>query len=181
MGTKIKIILAVLVVLVLVGGFLVVSYRAPTVGEIAHEPEGDPPLFISPAVDGMRIYRSHLLGFQISYPEHLTVREYGKANTSTIVFEDQKGEKGFQIFVVPYADTVVSEERLKMDIPSGVIKDPAEVVVGGATATAFWSTNMLFGETREVWFIRDGFLYEVTTYKDLDQWLAEIMKTWTFI
>ena len=37
------------------------------------------------------------------------------------------------------------------------------------------------GDWREVWFIRRGFLYEVTTYKELNSWLANIMRTWKFI
>ena len=38
-----------------------------------------------------------------------------------------------------------------------------------------------WGDTREVWFIHGGYLYEVTTYKELDIWLAGIMRTWKFI
>ena len=34
---------------------------------------------------------------------------------------------------------------------------------------------------REVWFIHGGYLYEVTTYKELDTWLGSIMQTWKFI
>ena len=37
------------------------------------------------------------------------------------------------------------------------------------------------GASREVWFVHKGFLYEVTTYKALDSWLASIMLTWKFI
>jgi hypothetical protein len=33
---------------------------------------------------------------------------------------------------------------------------------------------------REIWFIHGGFLYEVTTYKQLDSWLTPIMQTWQF-
>jgi hypothetical protein len=29
-------------------------------------------------------------------------------------------------------------------------------------------------------FIHGGFLYEVTTYKQLDSWLATILQTWQF-
>jgi hypothetical protein len=32
--------------------------------------------------------------------------------------------------------------------------------------------NSVMGDTREIWFIHGGFLYEVTTYKQLDSWLA---------
>jgi hypothetical protein len=37
------------------------------------------------------------------------------------------------------------------------------------------------GQTYEVWFIRDHFLYEITTYKELEPWLKEILSTWRFI
>jgi hypothetical protein len=47
-------------------------------------------------------------------------------------------------------------------------------------ATAFYGSNSAMGDTREIWFIRGGFLYEVTTYKELDTWLATIMLTWQF-
>lgn len=177
-----KIILGIVVILG--GAFLIVWYRpsAPQPAQpVAHEPNGSAPPFTSPVVDGMRIYRSPLLRFEVTYPEDLQVREYGKANTSTITFEDASGRRGFQVFVVPYAEATVSDKRFKMDEPSGVMKEPTQVVIGGISATAFWSTNMVFGEAREVWFINDGFLYEVTTYKELDSWLAGIMQTWKFI
>lgn len=162
-------------------GALFFSYVPYTSKPYLQEPNGSAPLFVSPAMDGMRIYKSLLLRFQVSYPEELSVREYTKGNTSTIVFEDPTGQQGFQVFVVPYDEPTVSEKRFKMDVPSGVMKDPIQITIDGVSATAFWSTNSLFGETREVWFIRDGFLYEITTYKDLDPWLSRIMTTWRFL
>jgi hypothetical protein len=33
------------------------------------------------------------------------------------------------------------------------------------------------GHTREVWFIRNHFLCETYTYKELEPWLNEIMST----
>jgi hypothetical protein len=45
----------------------------------------------------------------------------------------------------------------------------------------FYGNNAIMGDTREVWFIHSGLLYEVTTYKQLDSWLGQIMQTWTFI
>lgn len=37
------------------------------------------------------------------------------------------------------------------------------------------------GDTRELWFIHNGYLYEVATYKTLDAWLAGIMQMWQFV
>lgn len=176
-----KVILAVVAAAVLGGGLLWYVYRAPVEVDTAITPNGTPPLFTSPVIDGHRIYANYLLRFSLQYPEDLKIKEYGEGNTSTITFEDAKGEKGFQVFVVPYEEETVSEERFKMDIPSGVFREPVEVLIDGARATAFWSANSVFGETREVWFIKNGFLYEVTTYKQLDSWLAGIMTTWKFL
>ena len=68
-----------------------------------------------------------------------------------------------------------------MDIPDGKIIEPVDIVIGeGITALAFFSNSKL-GELREVWFIHDGYLYQLTTYKEWDEWLANIMKSWKFI
>jgi hypothetical protein len=45
----------------------------------------------------------------------------------------------------------------------------------------FYGSNSVMGDTREIWFIHGGFLYEVTTYKELDSRLVPIMQTWQFI
>jgi hypothetical protein len=37
------------------------------------------------------------------------------------------------------------------------------------------------GDAREVWFIKSGYLFEVTTYKPLDSWLSQILQTWKFL
>lgn len=131
--------------------------------------------------NGNKFYLNRLLKFSVVYPGNLDVQEYGQGNTSTIVFEDVSTQEGFQVFVVPYEEQVVSDERFKMDVPSGVMKDPVDILVDGVRATMFFSHNSLLGETREVWFIKDGFLYEVTARKDLDGWLSEIIRNWKFI
>jgi hypothetical protein len=61
-----------------------------------------------------------------------------------------------------------------------IVKEPTEIMIDGTRATMFFGHNPIMGDTREVWFIHGGYLYEVTTYKELDQWLADIMKTWRF-
>jgi hypothetical protein len=51
----------------------------------------------------------------------------------------------------------------------------------GARGTMFFSSYPRLNDTREVWFIHGGYLYEVTTFKQLDSWLGQIMQTWKFI
>jgi hypothetical protein len=112
----------------------------------------------------------------------LRVQEYKEKNNAiTVTFQDPSTNAGFQIYAIPYSGDHIDDARFKLDQPSGVIKDPLDVMIDGVRGTMFFGQNAIMGDTREVWFIRKGFLYEVTTYKQLDEWLGEIMKTWKFI
>ena len=70
-----------------------------------------------------------------------------------------------------------TEERFMMDEPSGVRNDQTETSVDGALALAFHGFDAVMGQTYEV----GDFLYEVSTYKELEPGLNEIMSTWRFI
>ena len=121
--------------------------------------------------------------FKVSYPADYAVREYAEdeAGARTVAFEGPSQGEGFQIFVVPYAHSAITPERFRIDDPSGVMKEAKEVIVDGTSAKSFFGYNDQMGDTREVWFIHGGFLYEVTTYKPLDTWLTSILQTWKFL
>ena len=86
-----------------------------------------------------------------------------------------------QVFVTPYGDAQITDARFKLDVPSGVKIDPTNIVVDGAKGMEFFSSAPTMDDTREVWFIKNGYLYEVTTFKELDSWLQPILQTWQFI
>ncbi len=131
------------------------------------------------APEGALEYRNELYGFSLFYPAELLVTEHSEGgDAATVTFQNVETAQGFQIFIVPYGEAQVSEQRFKMDVPSGVRKNLTETAVDGAVGAAFESFNAELGETSEIWFIRNGFLYEVTTLKPLDQWLKEIMQSW---
>ena len=178
-------VFSICIVVAICGAVIYTYYKhanlAKTDSEITTNlpPPGIPPARIPP--EGFKEYKSPTYHFSLFYPGTLSVGEYKESgNGMTVAFQDTEGEKGFQIFVFPYADTQITEERFKMDVPSRVRKEPVDVMIDNVRATAFWSTNDLLGETREVWFISQGFLYEVTTYRNLDGWLSNVMKSWRF-
>jgi hypothetical protein len=88
---------------------------------------------------------------------------------------------GFEVYVTPYSGTQISDQQFHLDEPSGVVRDRSGTIVDGVQATTFYGSNPEIGDTREVWFIHGGFLYEVTTYKELDAWLQPILQSWQFI
>jgi len=140
------------------------------------------PPFPAPKVIGdKKFYQNLLLKFSVTFPGAMSIKEYGKGSGSTIVFADEKTGKSFQVFVVPYSEDFVTAERFKMDAPLGVMKEPKDITIDGVPATIFWSQDATMGETREVWFVHNGFLYEVTTFAELDPMLSEVMATWKFL
>jgi len=137
------------------------------------------PSRVSPA--GLKEYRNEAPLFSLFYPKNLMITQFKEpAGATTLTFEDATGEYGFQIYIVPYAGTHVTKEQFNLDVPSKVMNQPIDVMIDTVRATMFFSRDALLGDTREVWFIHNGFLYEVTAYKALDAWLADIMQTWKF-
>jgi hypothetical protein len=130
---------------------------------------------------GYKEYRNTQYHFSLFYPQDLKVTEYDEGNGAHTTIFEKDYNTGFQIFVSPDGERQVSAVRFKMDEPSGVMESPQQITINGVPATAFFGANDVMGDTREVWFIKNGLLYEVTTYQVLDSWLAEIMKTWAFL
>jgi hypothetical protein len=128
-----------------------------------------------------KIYQSDAYHFSLYYPDDLAVSEHPIAGGSMVVlFQDKTSGDGFEIFVTPYGEPKITQQRFEMDEPSGVMTSPQNITIDGAAATEFLSANAAMGASREIWFLRGGYLYEVTTPQPLDSWLLSIMETWQF-
>lgn len=126
-------------------------------------------------------YRSAKYHFSLFYPSVLGVKTYDEGGGAmTIVFENAKLVQGFQIFVVPYSQPQVTEQRFKQDEPSGVRTNVQNIQIDGAVGAAFFSKNAL-GDTYEVWFIHGGYLFEVTALRQDEDELNDALRTWQFI
>ena len=133
------------------------------------------------APDGWQEYQNTAYNFSLFYPQELVTKEYlEENNAATITFQNAEKGIGFQIFIVPYSEQQISEDRFKKDIPSGVRTNLSDIMVDGATGVAFYSRDYFLGDTREAWFIRSGFLYEVTTLRSFESTLLDILQSWKF-
>jgi hypothetical protein len=131
---------------------------------------------------GVKEYRSNDYHFSVKYPGDLPPREtHDRGYAMTVSFQAEAGGPGFQIYVTPFNGTKITEERFLMDAPSGVRNDQTETSVDGVQALAFHGFDADMGQTYEVWFIKGGFLYEVSTYKEIEPGLNEVLSTWRFI
>lgn len=129
-------------------------------------------------------YENKKYGFSYYHSPQAVIKEYDEGGGAmTIVQENLQRVRGLQIFIVPYEEKTISEERFKADVPSGVRKNVEKTFIGkrGVEAVTFNSYDQFLGETREVWFIYNGYLYEVTTFRGVGDWFTPIMQTWRFL
>jgi hypothetical protein len=130
---------------------------------------------------GQKEYRNDMYKFSLIHPEPLSVKEFNEGEGAmTITFENTETLEGFQIYVVPYEGYKVSEEQFVMDVPSGVREELTDVYVDGVLGTSFRSRHALLGDTREIWFIHEGYLYEATTILSQGDDMEAILTTWRF-
>jgi hypothetical protein len=139
--------------------------------------------------EGWSFYENKKYNFTLGVPGTLKMQDYSEGGGAhTFTFQDKQSRDGFQIFIVPYTESQITDERFRKDVPSGVFEQPTDIYIDGVQATMFLSTNAAMGPTVEVWFIYpepgrgvQSYLYEVTTYRDLLSLLSEVMQTWRFL
>src|SRR3989344_2781365 len=85
------------------------------------------------------------------------------------------------IFTIPGRRPPEGSRESLRDVPSGVREDLKGFSINGISATSFYSKSLELGDTWEIWFIREGYLYEITTFRGLETWLGDILSTWQFI
>lgn len=131
---------------------------------------------------GWRVYSNPRYRFSLYIPAAMKVGEFDeRGGAFTVTFENALDAQGLQIFIVPYSGSQVTDARFREDEPSGVRNDLASITIDGVTAASFYSTDSTLGDTREIWFINNGYLYEITTLKSLEPLLDTIMQSWKFI
>jgi hypothetical protein len=143
----------------------------------SHQPLPEP----REAPKGSAEYHNLTLHFSLFYPAGMGTTEYYEDSGAYTVLFMGAQEKSFQVFARPYDKSQITQEQFLFDEPSGVRDGSTDVSIDGVSAEKFYSTNSAMGDTVEVWFIHGGFLFEVTTYKEDDAWLSQIMSTWKFI
>ena len=147
-------------------------------------------------------YQDSTYRFSVNYPAGYTVQSVDDpdAGGTTILIQQNQGATlgqtgGIQIFVSPWSDsdTSITPDRIEQDIPDMTVNNPQEVdmaVNQGSTlgdgqsvgkGLAFESNNAAFGgASREVWFVFNGNLYQISTYLQYNDLLKAMLGTWKF-
>ena len=140
---------------------------------------------VNQAADNMdlKVYTSGKYGFSFKYSKDFTVGELEEGDGDTVVIQNHGiSNSGVQIFIIPFDEAgPITAERIKQDLSDIKIKSQSRVMLGGSVdALAFFSKHPDFGNTVEVWFIYDGYLYQVLTYVENKELLERILSTFKF-
>jgi len=128
-------------------------------------------------------YTSDVYHFSLKTPEEFAIKEAKQEEGTMITIEDLHSN-GVQVLISPFDEDVkvLTEERIKQDVPDLKISDTQPIDIGDEyKGLAFKSDNEAFdGASREVWFVFRGNLYQISTYERLDPLLKSIFATWKF-
>jgi len=179
MTMKYKFILVILVLVLAVGGvfWYLKGDKGSETTKNGDQTEDYP--FTNP--DLKLRYKDPALGFSVDYPEGFIVNDTGEDNVKILVFSKTSSEESFQIFIMPYDELgPITQERILIDQPKIVIKDPQTVEIAGGEALVFFSKDTDIGDVREVWFVHQDRLYQASTYAKYDELLSKVMATFRF-
>lgn len=121
-------------------------------------------------------------GFSFGYPDPLKAGSQTDDNgNTTILVQDTASHVGFQVYITPWSNsavTTVSADDVAASLPDIQMHNPTQVSINGTPALAFQATDATFGDSRQVWFIRKGFLYQVSSYSSQDPLLEKVLSSW---
>ena len=126
-------------------------------------------------------YKNDQFGFLFNHPEGFNISDFDDGGGKIILVKKAASDNGFQIYITPFDEPgPITKERILKDIPDMAISNEKEISVGGERALSFTSQDDLGGETREIWMVHGGFLYQVKGYKNFEEKMIEVLKTWKF-
>jgi hypothetical protein len=133
-------------------------------------------------------YQNAQYGFSFNYPKGFEMNSFNEDvegdTVTTVLAQDPSKTIGFQIYVSPFddSDPNITPERIKQDIPDIQVTDQQEVRLGNSSkGLAFMSAESNGGTPhREVWFVFNKNLYQITASVAADKILQSVLNTWKF-
>ena len=125
----------------------------------------------------LKTYTHPDYGFTINYPAGFKLGKFPEGEGEVILVQGEDGKQGLQIFVSLYEEeNALSKAKIEEAAPSMQITNDKEIELGQdkIKAISFETSGTGSGDTQEIWFVADGNLYQVTSYKEFGLSLIHI-------
>lgn len=128
---------------------------------------------------GFKTYAHPKYGFSFSYPDGWSAEAFQDDGGDGVAVQNQ--ETGIMILIYPFPEPgPISRERILKDVPDLKIKNEIVLKVAGLDALGFETDEREFGPTKEVWFVYNGFLYQISGATGSGAALEKIIASWKF-
>ena len=125
--------------------------------------------------------------FSFAHTDTMRVQEFDEEGGEVILLQETQKEDvkkapfAFQIFVMPFStDEPLTKELITRELPELDMRNIAHVLIDSTDGLVFISGSKETGDTREVWFAHEGFLYQASALLAHDELFSRIMATWKF-
>ena len=89
-----------------------------------------------------------------------------------------KGPVGFQIFILSFNEPgSITTDRIKQDLP-GIQMDNIQYATLDGVNILFFDSNTNGLDTYEAWTVNKGRLYQILTYRGMEDFLHQVLGTW---
>ena len=126
-------------------------------------------------------YKNAKYNFSFEYPKGFSAAEFVEREaTDVILIQNTETQRGFQIAISPFGGPdLITPEMILKDIPEMKINKPENTTSNGIRALEFLSDDGGASKA-EIWFIRQGYLYQITAFlKDKDL-IERVFNSWKF-
>lgn len=125
--------------------------------------------------------------FSILHPSAFSSTWFEEGGSDVVLLQKKgrsdEGGVTIQITVSSYDEPTSSFtlERIKKDVGDIDIRKPQEVTAGKTgKGVTFLSSDILDSESREVWFVRDGWLYQISAPTQLEDTVYNVLSSIRF-
>lgn len=121
-------------------------------------------------------------GFTITYPSNYTLGSFPEGDGDMVLLQDKTSKKGFQVFISAYDEKEnLSIEVIRKSLLTMRVSNDKNFTLGTEEIPAIGFDGENAGkETREVWFVIDGNLYQCTSYVEVGAEMEKVLQSITF-
>lgn len=127
-------------------------------------------------------YVNEKYGFSFIKPSGYNVGFFPHSSeTEIVLLQNDKKEVGAQIALSYFDETgPLTAQRIRQELPDLPMDAVTTIKVAGTEGVSFLSRTDAFGNSSEIWFIRNNLLFQMTTYESQTVLLAELAETLEF-
>lgn len=120
--------------------------------------------------------------FSFNYPESFAVSNFPENNGEIVLVQRAEDKVGLQIFITAFDEpaSALTASRVTSEIPGIQIQDAREILFGDERVGITFINTTNAEPTREVWFVKNGHLFQVTATATFQSALEKIMSTFQF-